>query len=84
MIADARLTLDFGGGGGKPLDDRIREFTCGAGRVRLWSPQAYVGYAVYSGVITAILDATGYRLEVEQKAIQVNLGDAFDAHPDTH
>ena len=50
MIADARLTLDFGGGG-KPLDDRIREFTCGAGRVRLWSPQAYVGYAVYSGVI---------------------------------
>ena len=32
----------------------------------------------------AILEATGYRLEVEQKAIQVNLGDAFDAHPDTH
>lgn len=32
----------------------------------------------------AMLEATGYRLEVEQKAIQVNLGDAFDAHPDTH
>lgn len=30
----------------------------------------------------AMLEATGYRLEVEQKAIQVNLGDAFDAHPD--
>jgi hypothetical protein len=31
----------------------------------------------------AMLDATGYRLTVEQKVIQVNLGDAFDAHPDT-
>ena len=30
----------------------------------------------------AILDATGYRLEVEQKVIQVNLATAFDAHPD--
>ena len=30
----------------------------------------------------AILEATGYRLEVEQKAIQVNLSEAFDAHPD--
>ena len=30
----------------------------------------------------AILEATGYRLEVEQKAIQVNLNEAFDAHPD--
>jgi hypothetical protein len=30
----------------------------------------------------AMLEATGYLLEVEQKAIQVNLGDAFDAHPD--
>ena len=30
----------------------------------------------------AMLEATGYRLEVEQKVIQVNLGDAFDAHPD--
>lgn len=29
----------------------------------------------------AMLGATGYRLEVEQKVIQVNLGDAFDAHP---
>ena len=29
----------------------------------------------------AMLEATGYRLEVEQKVIQVNLGDAFDAHP---
>jgi len=32
----------------------------------------------------AMLEATGYRLEVEQKAIQVNLGDAFNAHSDTH
>lgn len=30
----------------------------------------------------AMLEATGYRLEVEQSAIQVNLGAAFDAHPD--
>ena len=30
----------------------------------------------------AILEATGYRLEVEQKVIQVNLATAFDAHPD--
>jgi hypothetical protein len=30
----------------------------------------------------AILEATGYRLVVEQKAIQVNLNEAFDAHPD--
>jgi len=30
----------------------------------------------------AMLEATGYRLEVEQKVIQVNLADAFDAHPD--
>ncbi len=30
----------------------------------------------------AMLEATGYRLEVKQKVIQVNLGDAFDAHPD--
>lgn len=30
----------------------------------------------------AMLEATGYRLKVEQKAIQVNLSDAFDAHPD--
>lgn len=29
-----------------------------------------------------ILEATGYRLEVEQKVIQVNLAIAFDAHPD--
>jgi hypothetical protein len=29
----------------------------------------------------AMLDATGYTLKIEQKAIQVNLGDAFDAHP---
>ena len=29
-----------------------------------------------------MLEATGYRLEVEQKVIQVNLGDAFDDHPD--
>ena len=28
----------------------------------------------------AILDATGYTLKVEQKVIQVNLGDAFNAH----
>lgn len=31
----------------------------------------------------AMLEATGYRLKVEQEVIQVNLGDAFDAHPDT-
>lgn len=31
----------------------------------------------------AMLEATGYRLKVEQKFIQVNLSDAFDAHPDT-
>lgn len=31
----------------------------------------------------AMLEATGYRLKVEQKVIQVNLSDAFDAHPDT-
>ena len=30
-----------------------------------------------------MLEATGYRLKVEQKFIQVNLSDAFDAHPDT-
>jgi hypothetical protein len=30
----------------------------------------------------AILEATGYRLEVDQKVIQVNLATAFDAHPD--
>ena len=30
----------------------------------------------------AMLEATGYRLEVEQKVIQVNLANAFDAHPD--
>ena len=30
-----------------------------------------------------MLEATGYRLKVEQKVIQVNLSDAFDAHPDT-
>jgi len=30
----------------------------------------------------AMLEATGYRLEVEQKTIQVNLNEAFDAHPD--
>ena len=30
----------------------------------------------------AILEATGYRLEVEQKVIQVNLAKAFDDHPD--
>lgn len=29
-----------------------------------------------------MLEATGYRLEVEQKVIQVNLANAFDAHPD--
>lgn len=32
---------------------------------------------------TAMFKATGYRLKVEQKVIQVNLSDAFDAHPDT-
>ena len=31
----------------------------------------------------AMFKATGYRLKVEQKVIQVNLSDAFDAHPDT-
>lgn len=31
----------------------------------------------------AMLEATGYRLKVEQKVIQINLSDAFDAHPDT-
>jgi hypothetical protein len=30
----------------------------------------------------AMLEATGYRLEVKQKVIQVNLAKAFDAHPD--
>ena len=30
----------------------------------------------------AMLEATGYRLEVEQKVIQVNLARAFDDHPD--
>ena len=30
-----------------------------------------------------MLEATGYRLKVEQKFIQVNLSDAADAHPDT-
>lgn len=30
----------------------------------------------------AMFKATGYRLTVEQKAIQVNLADAFDKHPD--
>ena len=30
----------------------------------------------------AMLEATGYRLKVEQKVIQVNLARAFDAHPD--
>ena len=30
----------------------------------------------------AMLEATGYRLEVEQKVIQVNLAKAFDDHPD--
>lgn len=31
---------------------------------------------------SAILDATGYQLKVEQKVIQVGLANAFDAHPD--
>ena len=31
----------------------------------------------------AILEATGYRLEVEQKTIQVNFSDAYDAHPES-
>ena len=30
----------------------------------------------------AMLEATGYRLKVEQKVIQVNLADACDAHPE--
>ena len=30
----------------------------------------------------AMLEATGYRLEVKQKVIQVNLAKAFDDHPD--
>ena len=30
----------------------------------------------------AMLKATGYRLKVEQKAIQVNLANAYDDHPD--
>lgn len=29
-----------------------------------------------------MFEATGYRLKVEQKVIQVNLADAFDKHPD--
>jgi hypothetical protein len=29
----------------------------------------------------AMLEATGYRLKVEQKVIQINLGQAFDDHP---
>ena len=32
----------------------------------------------------AMLEATGYRLKVEQSVIQVNLARAFDKHPDTH
>ena len=31
---------------------------------------------------SAMLEATGYQLKVEQKPIQVNLDSAFDAHPD--
>ena len=30
----------------------------------------------------AMLEATGYRLEISQAVIQVNLGDAYDKHPD--